>query len=63
MYIPQTSIYLEPEHVSCSSMYQLFFRTTDLVLLLYPALFIKSMTFSLATQFYIHFLVYELQGS
>ena len=44
-------------------MYQLFFRTTDLVLLLYPALFIKSMTFSLATQFYSHSLVYELQGS
>ena len=33
-------------------MYQLFFRTTNLLLLLYPLLLIKSMTYSLAIRFF-----------
>ena len=31
--------------------------------LLYPLLFIKSMTYSLNIHFFNHYLVYELQGS
>ena len=47
-------------------MYQLFFRATNLVLLPYPVLFNKSMTHSLAIQFFslsLVSLVYEMQGS
>ena len=33
-------------------IYQLFFRTTNLLLLLYPLLLIKSMTYSLAIRFF-----------
>ena len=43
-------------------MYQLFFRTTKLLLLLYPVLFIKSMTYSSAIDFFGYSLVYELEG-
>ena len=38
-------------------MYQLFFRTTNLLLLLYPLLLIKSMTYSLAIRFFSQSLV------
>ena len=33
-------------------MYQLYFRTANLLLLLYPLLFIKIMTYSLAIHFF-----------
>ena len=47
-----------------SLMYQLFFRTANLLLLLYPPLlFIKSMTYSLTIHSFSHSLVYELQSS
>ena len=55
--------YLQPECVSYSLMYQLLFRTTNLLLLLYPLLFIKSMTYSLRVHFFSDSLVYELQSS
>ena len=42
-------------------MNQLFLRTTNLLLLLYPLLFIKSMTGSIAIHFFNHSLVYELR--
>ena len=51
--------YLEPQCVSYSLMYQL---STNLLLLPYPVLFIKSMTYSLAIHFFSQSLVYELQG-
>ena len=38
--------------VNYSLMYQLFFRTTNLLLLLYSLLFIKSITYSLAIDFF-----------
>ena len=38
-------------------MYQLFFRTANLLLLLYPLLLIKSMTYSLAIRFFSQSLV------
>ena len=38
-------------------MYQLFFKTPNLLLLLYPFLLIKSMTYSLAIRFFSQFLV------
>ena len=38
-------------------MYQLFFRTPNLLLLLYPLLLIKSMTYSLAIRFFSQSLV------
>ena len=38
-------------------VYQLFFRTTNLLLLLYPLLLIKSMTYSLAIRFFSQSLV------
>ena len=44
-------------------MYQLFFKIPNLAVLLYPVLFINSMTYSLAIHFSSHSLVYELQGS
>ena len=44
-------------------MYQLFFRTTNLLVLLYPVVFIKIMTYSLSIHFFNQFLVYELQSS
>ena len=47
----KTFAYLEPECVSYSLIYQLFFRSTNLLLLLYLLLFIKSMTYSLAIHF------------
>ena len=42
----KTFVYSELERFSYSLMYQLFFRTTNLLLLLYPLLFIKSMPYS-----------------
>ena len=33
-------------------MYHLFFRTTNLLLVLYPTLLIKSMTYSMAIRFF-----------
>ena len=44
-------------------MYQLFFKTAHLLLLLHPLLFIKSTTYSLAIHFFSHSLIYELQSS
>ena len=44
-------------------MYELFFRATNLLLLLYPLLFIGGMTYSLTIYFFSHSLVYELQSS
>ena len=38
---------IQNPRVSATPMYQLFFRTTNLSLFLYPLLFIKSMTYSL----------------
>ena len=57
--------YSKPESVSYSLMYQLFFRTPNLLLLLYPVLFIKSMAYSLAIYILSHssvYSVYELQS-
>ena len=44
-------------------MYELFFGATNLLLLLYPLLFIGGMTYSLTIYFFSHSLVYELQSS
>ena len=41
----------EPKCVSYSLMYQLFFRTTNLLLLLYQLLFMRNMTYSLTIYF------------
>ena len=59
----QAFAYSEAQCVRYSLMYQLFFKTTNLLLLLYPLLFIKSMTYSLTIYFFSHSLVYELQSS
>ena len=44
-------------------MYQIFFRTANLLLLLYSLLFIESVTYFLAIDFFSQLLVYELQSS
>ena len=43
-------------------MYLLFFKTSNLLLLLYSLLFIKTVTYSLAIDFFSHSLVYELNN-
>ena len=59
----KTFTYSEPDCVSYFFMYQLFFRTTNLLVLLYSLFSIKSITYSLAIDFFKQFLVYELQSS
>ena len=49
--------------VNYSLMYQLFVRTTNLLLLLYLLFFIKSIIYTLAIDFFSQSLVYELQSS
>ena len=53
----------EPKCVSYSLIYQLFFRTTNLLLLLYQLLFMRNMTYSLTIYFFSLSLVYVLQSS
>ena len=50
-----------PDCASYPLVYQLFFRTTNLLLLLYSLLFIKTIIYSLAID--CQSLVYELQSS
>ena len=57
----KTFAYSELKCLSYSLVYQLFFRTCNL--LLYPLLIIESITNSLVIHSFIRSVVYELQGS
>ena len=58
----RTFHYSEPECASFSLMYQLLFKTANILLLLYPVK-PKSMAYSLDNNFFKHILVYELPSS